>query len=167
MRDRRFPECRSTHSPRWFILPIRAGLHSHRHVLVVHSPASGAVRAAITTSPVGTDKRADRAYQRCSSNSKIQSDSAIRKNEISGVHPASKKHWVRARTLKKEGVEKACLAWRSPLRVVHRGGTRRFFRSPKVLCLWGFLHPGGQWKRVPPSPPVLTFAAADRHKLLR
>jgi hypothetical protein len=36
-------------------------------------------------------------------------------------------------------------------RVVHSG----FSRSPKVPYLLGFLHPVGQWKRVPLSPPAL------------
>jgi hypothetical protein len=35
-------------------------------------------------------------------------------------------------------------------RVVHNG----FPRSPKIPYLLGFLHPEGQWKRVPPSPPL-------------
>jgi hypothetical protein len=36
-----------------------------------------------------------------------------------------------------------------------------FHRSPKVRYLLGFLHPEGQWKRIPLSPPPVPLSSPD------
>jgi hypothetical protein len=47
-----------------------------------------------------------------------------------------------------------------PVHTTHRG-------CPETLILLQFSRSTGPWQRIPPSPPVLTFAASDRHKVPR
>jgi hypothetical protein len=47
-----------------------------------------------------------------------------------------------------------------PVHTTHRG-------CPETLILMLFSWSLGPWQRIPPSPPVVTFAASDRHKVSR